>query len=347
VLVAGGQIDRETHISHRIGHEGEATRVAAHCDDAADRTRAPRHHVDGRPRTRLYGDDGEQILDLIEPLWRGLTLDPPTAQIFEGVDDTESTIVEYTGRRPGCARMAPVESPAMAASPRLPEQPFRRVRETFAGFDRTWYLCGGWAVDAWLGRETRKHGDVDVAVFEPDQRALFDHLAGWHLIAHDEVLGGGTTERWDGHDLALPAHIHARAPGAANPDAVELLVTDARSEHDDDLNFEFIVNRRAGESWVLEPPWLGSGLSSDRDPCIVVPLTRAIRTLPNGVAAAAPEILQFFKATAYRDSPEYPRPHDEADFQALLPLLDRDAVGWLREAISTVDHDHPWLDRLP
>jgi hypothetical protein len=45
-----------------------------------------------------------------------------------------------------------------------------------SSFPAPWALCGGWAIDAWLGRQTREHGDVDVSVFLQDQRALFEHL---------------------------------------------------------------------------------------------------------------------------------------------------------------------------
>jgi hypothetical protein len=63
----------------------------------------------------------------------------------------------------------------------------REVAELMAAFDRPWVLCGGWAVDAWIGRQTREHVDVDLAVFHDDQLALRDYLAdGWLLNGHDE-----------------------------------------------------------------------------------------------------------------------------------------------------------------
>jgi len=41
------------------------------------------------------------------------------------------------------------------------------------------------------------------------------------------------------------------------------------------------------------------------------------------------------------------RPHDEADFAALLPLLSDGQRGWLREAVSRVYvGEHPWVERL-
>ena len=60
-----------------------------------------------------------------------------------------------------------------------------RVAAVMAGYGKPWCMCGGYAVDAWIGRETRDHGDLDVSVPVQDQRAIFEHLRGWQLIAHD------------------------------------------------------------------------------------------------------------------------------------------------------------------
>jgi hypothetical protein len=39
-----------------------------------------------------------------------------------------------------------------------------------------WWVCGGWAFDLFLNRETRRHDDLDVAVLRGDQPALFRYL---------------------------------------------------------------------------------------------------------------------------------------------------------------------------
>ncbi len=99
------------------------------------------------------------------------------------------------------------------------------------------------AVDAWLGRQTRHHGDVDIAVFEHDQHALFRHLTGWDLVAHDANVPYDSREKWNGRKLDLPADIHANSPAL---DGTEL---------DIQLNAN------------LEELWLYS-----RDPCITHPV---------------------------------------------------------------------------
>lgn len=214
------------------------------------------------------------------------------------------------------------------------EQPFAWIAGLMSSFNRPWFVCGGWAVDAWLGQVTRQHGDLDITVFQDDQRALFDHLAGWNLIAHDPNVPGASTEPWDGRILDLPAHIHARPGGARNRELVEAWVRSPGSQSRDGQDLEIILNERHADAWLLS-----------REPRVSLPFDSAVLTALEA-PVAAPETLMFFKATAYRGVPGYPRAHDEADFRALAPLLSVERRAWLRDAIILIDPAHPWLDQL-
>ena len=201
-------------------------------------------------------------------------------------------------------------------------KPVAHVADLMATFSHTWFLCGGWAVDAWLGRLTRDHPDVDIAVFQDDEHALFDHLAGWQLIAHDPHVDGGTSEPWDGRRLDLPAHIHGRLDaGEGLPDRL-----DAATQQGFGLDIQ--LNERSDSDWILR-----------REPRITMPLSRCARQSAWGLPTLVPEVILFYKA-------EEPRPHDELDFLALLPHLTEKQRRWLREAISLVHPDHPWLPQL-
>lgn len=214
--------------------------------------------------------------------------------------------------------------------------PVARIAALMSGFEAPWALCGGWAVDLWLGGESRQHGDLDVTIFEHDQRAIFDqlaHRAGWSLVADGpDILH--QQEPWDGRILDLPAHIHARPPGARNRDLVQAWVRTPGSQSRDGQDLEIILNERRADAWLLS-----------REPRVSLPLDRAVRTAL-GAPIAAPETLMFFKATAYRGVPGYPRAHDEADFRSLVPLLSAERLAWLREAITLVDSANPWLPAL-
>jgi len=226
-------------------------------------------------------------------------------------------------------------------------EPVAHIGEVMSTFQGTWALCGGWAVDVWLGRQTREHADIDITVFHDDQRAIFEQLAGCHMIA-DDIEPDASPDRppWDGHVLdaehrwtwpQTPAHIHARPPGEANLTALRAWTNPPYDKATDDLNLEVMINERAGPDWLLNP-----------EPRIARPIDLCFRESPAGLPTVVPEVLMFFKATAYWGQYQgtYPRAADEADVRALLLQVGEDQRRWLGEAISLLVPDHPWLPWL-
>jgi hypothetical protein len=184
----------------------------------------------------------------------------------------------------------------------------RAVAAALRHLDAPWAVAGGWALDLALGRVTRAHADVDVALFREDQDALRAALPAWGFAA---VVGGRMTPWERGARLELPVHeVHARPPAGASP-ALELL-----------------LNERDGADWVYR-----------RDPAVRLPLARALRPGPGGVRVLAPEVVLLYKSRA-------PRPADEADFLAARPLLDAEGRAWLRAALLRARPDHPWAAAL-
>src|SRR5580698_4288909 len=52
-----------------------------------------------------------------------------------------------------------------------------------------WWIAGGWALDLFLGQETRPHGDIDVGIFRADAPVVCAMLADWDFFeAHSGVL---------------------------------------------------------------------------------------------------------------------------------------------------------------
>ena len=202
-------------------------------------------------------------------------------------------------------------------------EPVARVAELMSTFRPRWALCGGWAVDAWVGHQTRDHADVDIAVLQKDLSVLFTHLAGWQMIAHDPQVAGDTSEIWDGRCLALPAHIHARSPDARDT-LPKRMVAPVLEGFDPDIQ----INERSGRDWVIS-----------REPLVARSLLRGIRRPAWSVPTVAPEVLLVYKSKDLR-------PNDELDLPVLLPHLTEGQRRWLRGAISLAHPGHPWLARL-
>jgi hypothetical protein len=211
-----------------------------------------------------------------------------------------------------------------------------RLGALMSTYGPPWALAGGWAVDAWLGRVTREHGDVDLAVF--DQQALFKHLAGWQLIAHEEGKENqGVADLWDGRPLMPPAHAHGRSPKQSGPLPERFDDSGMRVVFPEDgFWLDIQLCERTGGDWVL-----------NREPRLVLPLAECIRRSGWSLPVVAPEVILFFKATLYVGTKNHLRPTDEADFDALLPLLMAEQRTWLRKAISRVYvGEHRWLGRM-
>jgi aminoglycoside-2''-adenylyltransferase len=103
----------------------------------------------------------------------------------------------------------------------------KRVTACFADHSISWCVAGGWAVDLFLGRQTRPHGDLEVAVYRRDQQLLRDVFKDW---AWSKVVptptGGGTKVPWNEQDsLELPIHqLYAEGPRG---EALEILLQES------------------------------------------------------------------------------------------------------------------------
>ncbi|HKP75078.1 MAG TPA: hypothetical protein VJT67_06010, partial [Longimicrobiaceae bacterium] len=76
-----------------------------------------------------------------------------------------------------------------------------RVAELLQALRVPWVIAGGWAIDLALGRATRTHGDVDVAVLRRDQAVLREDLPGWEF---EKVMDGKLVPWPAGEWLELP-----------------------------------------------------------------------------------------------------------------------------------------------
>ena len=181
------------------------------------------------------------------------------------------------------------------------------VRQLMAPYTGTWALCGGWAVDAWLGRVTREHEDIDVAVFRDEQELIHRELGPtWQLVAH-ETKEAAHDVPWDGHPLARWSHVHAGE--AVEPER------------------ELHVSERGEGVWLLGHWSLG-------DRTAALPQGRFALETGWGVPLMAPEAIAFYKSIGER------RRRDELDLVNLMEsTLTDDQRAWLRDAVRLTSED--------
>jgi hypothetical protein len=216
----------------------------------------------------------------------------------------------------------------------VPEE-VTRIAEVMSAFPAPWALAGGWAVDAWLGRVTREHQDVDPIIF--DQPALFEYLAGWQLIGHEESKENEGADLWDGRPLFPPAHLHGRPPDLSGPLPERFDDSGMRVVFPEDgFWLDIQLCEREDQDWILY-----------RDPRLALPLTECIQQSAWSLPTVTPQVILFFKATLYVGTKNHLRPTDHLDFAALLPLLTGEQRAWLQDAIARVYvGEHPWVNQM-
>ena len=95
--------------------------------------------------------------------------------------------------------------------PEMSEADVCAFLELAAGIGVDVWLDGGWAVDAWLGRQTRPHRDVDIVIEGRDLTTLVDALRqrGYDDVPRDDtrawnfVLGDAAGHEVDFHVIDL------------------------------------------------------------------------------------------------------------------------------------------------
>jgi hypothetical protein len=188
----------------------------------------------------------------------------------------------------------------------------RDLARLLAGASFPWWVAGGWAIDLFVGHQTRPHDDLDVLVLRRDQLAVQHALRGWDLHAADPP---GTLRPWrPGETLGAGIHDIWCRPHVASPWAFQLMLADADT---------------TGTRWVFR-----------RDRRVTGPLSRLGRRGAEDIAYLAPEVQLLYKAKPV------PRPKDEHDFAVALPLLDAPRRRWLTQALTMLHPQHPWLAQL-
>lgn len=189
-------------------------------------------------------------------------------------------------------------------------EPFR-IADLMRGFHHPWAFCGGWAIDLFIGHQTRPHKDVDITILRQHQHAAHTYLSsgGWYL----EVAHNGELTPWNGKEfLRLPLHtIWCKNPDN-DPSFLEILLNEADDRY---LYFR-------------------------RDKTIKIERERAFVETASGLRIFAPEVVILYKAKDANDK------ENELDFRNVREQLSEKQREWLREGMNKMYSGHEWLYEL-
>lgn len=181
------------------------------------------------------------------------------------------------------------------------------MAEVLSGVACDWYVVGGWAIDLFLGHQSREHEDIEIVVRRDDFPVIRDHLHDYLL----HVVGDGEIRR-------LPA-------GEIPPQARhQNWVLDTE---DNKWRMDVMLEPGDKQTWVFR-----------RDESIVAPRDQMIER-GGPIPYLRPEGVLLFKAKGQREK-------DELDLVNCLPQLSRDSIDWLKETLARAHPAHDWLKVL-
>ena len=181
------------------------------------------------------------------------------------------------------------------------------IGEFMDGFDRPWWIIGGWSIEAFTG-VPREHEDMDISMLSSDATAF-------RLFLGDRWNPWNVDDGWF-------RPFDERFPDV-RPDS------------------QLCVRRDATSRWVLDVPFTpdtDGRWTNKRHLAHTEDLADVTWIADDGLRYARPEVTMMFKA-------KQERAKDVRDAEVALPLLDQRARRWLGDTVAQWDPGHPWVGR--
>jgi hypothetical protein len=136
------------------------------------------------------------------------------------------------------------------------------INKIMIGYQFPWAIAGGWSIDLYLGKVTRDHSDIEVAILRNHQLLIRQHLADWQF----NKVKGGKVITWSENEL-LQLPIHETYAEKAN------------------AKIEILLNESEEDFWIYR-----------RNSRIQRKMNKTILTTANGIPYLSPEITLLFKS---------------------------------------------------
>ena len=211
-----------------------------------------------------------------------------------------------------------------------------KLKDFMAESSFPWAICGGFALDLFLGRNIRPHGDIDLCLLEKDRESAKEYALGkgWQVY---EFRGWGKVRPLEqgmhsdpGRNLMCVGEGCDLVKFYPCEDAGMLyhqfFHTGMKAFH----YLEFLFNSTCGADLVLDQR---KGLRRE--------LSKAF-LLRDGIPYLAPEIVLLYKASD-SENPEY-----QLDFHETYPNLNDEQRSWFLQSMHQLyPKGHPWANQCP
>ncbi|MGI5899912.1 MAG: nucleotidyltransferase domain-containing protein [Christensenellales bacterium] len=194
-------------------------------------------------------------------------------------------------------------------------------------------FCGGFAIDLFLGFESRKHGDIDIHAYWKDRDIIIEYMLslGFNVC---EMLGGGKAHRITdiGKQLLVKRNIFCFKDGC------ELVQLSETSQEDVYLiNFQHIGQTKLDFIEFLFNSRTDSHFLYARNHDIRRPLSKAVLTAGD-MPYLAPEICLLYKST------DIQREGYKHDYDMAMSKMTNEQKAWLNHALASLyPEGHMWI----
>lgn len=190
------------------------------------------------------------------------------------------------------------------------------VARLFDGYPGTWWVAGGWAIQAFTGVE-REHEDTDASVLRVELPLLRKQLARKQLDVWSAASGALCP-------LLPDEEIDATADDVLPPGCGQVWTRRAATEP---WEYDVLLAPGTADEWVYK-----------RDTSIRMPMSEAL-WVREEIPYLQPQIQLLYKAKGMRKK-------DQLDFDNTMPHLDESRRTWLGAVLAQTLPEHPWIARL-
>jgi len=204
-----------------------------------------------------------------------------------------------------------------------------------------YYICGGFALELFLGKTMRSHSDLDISIFEENRKEAVELLLanGWNVYQRGQYQ----KQIFDANDpLVLECrNIWAIKSGSQ---IVVLPIEGEENLYDFEIvekqqtafNFiEMVVDLKKDDHFKFRNH---EAISRSMDKAILY---------KDDIPYMAPELVLFLKSHPTYLTHEWHKEKTSGDFATIIPALPNESRQWLIEALETAyPEGNHWVEKL-
>ncbi len=207
------------------------------------------------------------------------------------------------------------------------------VNELLKNKNFDYAFCGGYAIDLFLGRQTRKHRDIDILAYWEDRDSIIEYM--WSLgFEVYEMIGGGQTHRIT--DVNKQMKVKRNIIAVNNCDFVWIEPT----KSSDIFNIDFLPAEQTEPNFIefLFNDKTENDFLYARNHHVKRSLDKAI--LYNyEIPYLAPEICLLYKST------DTDRVGYQSDYDSAIKAINCEQKDWLNNSLKFMfPSGHQWIE---